>query len=440
MGSNASALRITLLAAASACIAALGTALPAVAAPSTGAQPTQYRYALEWSPRSRILAGAGAVTVHNTGPNEIRSIWMTMRPNRGERLATITRVRDARLRQARSNGSAIELVLAHPLAVGASKSLRFHYRLVLPRANTSLGRSLGIDLFGDALPTLVVAGARGLRLGAEPAYGEGSLNAVANWRVQVRTPRRLDVAMTGSGQHKSRSHTKVTTSAARVRDFAFAIGTFSTRSARVGAVNVRVVASGEPNEKLDSALRRAVHSFGAIQSWYGGYSLPELDVVIGNLSFGGSEFPGIVFSTHDLGTISHEIAHQWFYGLVGNDQYFEPWLDESLTAFTEQRLAPSYACDLSDPLGGYSHGLSTSMRYWSRHVQAYEHTIYRGGACALRVLRRDIGAVVFDQVMRGYVATNANGIADTKSFLDAVTRAAPNYDLKSWMRLVRLRP
>ena len=29
----------------------------------------------------------------------------------------------------------------------------------------------------------------------------------------------------------------------------------------------------------------------------------------------------------------HEVVHQWFYNLVGNDQVNEPWLDESLAQY-----------------------------------------------------------------------------------------------------------
>jgi len=33
--------------------------------------------------------------------------------------------------------------------------------------------------------------------------------------------------------------------------------------------------------------------------------------------------------------IAHEIGHQWFYSLVGNNQVAYPFIDESLTSFTE---------------------------------------------------------------------------------------------------------
>ena len=32
----------------------------------------------------------------------------------------------------------------------------------------------------------------------------------------------------------------------------------------------------------------------------------------------------------------HEIAHQWWFGLVGNDQALEPWLDEAMSVYSEK--------------------------------------------------------------------------------------------------------
>jgi hypothetical protein len=31
---------------------------------------------------------------------------------------------------------------------------------------------------------------------------------------------------------------------------------------------------------------------------------------------------------------AHEVAHQWWFGVVGNDQIDEPWLDEALTQYS----------------------------------------------------------------------------------------------------------
>lgn len=33
--------------------------------------------------------------------------------------------------------------------------------------------------------------------------------------------------------------------------------------------------------------------------------------------------------------VAHEVAHEWFYAAVGNDQYREAWLDESFAVYGE---------------------------------------------------------------------------------------------------------
>ena len=37
-------------------------------------------------------------------------------------------------------------------------------------------------------------------------------------------------------------------------------------------------------------------------------------------------------------TTPHEVAHQWFYGLVGNHQGRDPWMDEGIATYAEGRL------------------------------------------------------------------------------------------------------
>ncbi|MCK7481703.1 MAG: hypothetical protein M0C28_34445 [Candidatus Moduliflexus flocculans] len=47
----------------------------------------------------------------------------------------------------------------------------------------------------------------------------------------------------------------------------------------------------------------------------------------------GGEYRGSPVSVYMESTVAHEVGHQWFYHLVGNDQLDDPWLDESLTQF-----------------------------------------------------------------------------------------------------------
>ncbi len=74
----------------------------------------------------------------------------------------------------------------------------------------------------------------------------------------------------------------------------------------------------------------------------GPYPYPVLSVVDGYVKAGGIEYPNLViindmiYDTRELSaTIIHEIAHQWFYGLIGNNQTDYGWMDEGFATFFE---------------------------------------------------------------------------------------------------------
>ena len=80
--------------------------------------------------------------------------------------------------------------------------------------------------------------------------------------------------------------------------------------------------------------------------WYGDYPYDELKIVDADDSPGaGMEYPGVVlisgkavpFTTLHEAEVIHEIAHQWFYGMVANNELDEAWLDEGFATFTEIR-------------------------------------------------------------------------------------------------------
>lgn len=419
-------------------LASLNAPDSAEAATLSGVVPSSYSYSLSWNPRSRRLTGSAKIVVRNDGPGSRASVSLRLRPNAGRRYERIGAITGARIASIGANGAVAKLKLPEMLESGETAAIGFRMALDVQRDNTSLGRSAGVDTFGDALPVVAVSDGRGPRNGTEPAYGEGSLNASARWRIRVTVPRGLRVALPGAASSSTKGRRSTFSTHARLRDAAFAIGHLVERSEVVGGVRMRVVGTRSTERELDAALRRAANAFRKMQRWYGNYDLPDLDVVIVDFDFGGSEYPGLVFSTSDNATIAHEIAHQWFYGLVGNDQYRDPWLDESITAYMENRFHRSYRCELARPLGSSKHGLRTGMDYWQHRPDAYIDTIYRGGACALTVLEHELGRATFDRVLRFYVSENTHEIAETEDFLRAVRMIAPNYDLTRWQQLVGL--
>ncbi|MEH6945375.1 M1 family aminopeptidase [Bacillus sp. JJ722] len=88
----------------------------------------------------------------------------------------------------------------------------------------------------------------------------------------------------------------------------------------------------------------ASKAFLYFQDTIGPYPHKQLDIIIDEMAM---EYPGIVTanSLYNSGPVNsdalksiivHEIAHQWFYGIISNDPYNDAWLDEGLADFAQE--------------------------------------------------------------------------------------------------------
>ncbi len=85
--------------------------------------------------------------------------------------------------------------------------------------------------------------------------------------------------------------------------------------------------------------------------WFGEYPYDTLTVVVppkGGGAAGGMEYPTLItvwgdrlapdYSTGMEGVTIHEFGHQYFYGLIGTNEFEEAWLDEGFTSYTDARV------------------------------------------------------------------------------------------------------
>jgi hypothetical protein len=92
-----------------------------------------------------------------------------------------------------------------------------------------------------------------------------------------------------------------------------------------------------------SFIKDAVRHYSG---WIGDYAWPVVQAVEGpkNLSSGGMEYPMVTLitspdsDTEDLdAVITHEVGHNWFYGMLGSNERDYPWLDEGVNSFYQFR-------------------------------------------------------------------------------------------------------
>jgi hypothetical protein len=309
----------------------------------------------------------------------------------------------------------------------------------------------GVALWGNALPTLAVRDAHGWHLDPFFDAGESFYTLAADWRLRLHVPAGVQSVETGAriaAQTRPDGSSDVVALAHGVRDPLVVAGPAAQLrpAERVAADGTRVrVWSASPDAPTQQdVLRDAVGAYDHYTRTYGSANLPELDVVdIDGVS--GMEYSGAVLarSKHE---VAHEIAHQWFYGAVGNDQFHDPWLDEAFAEFATRDYfehGPGHRSDtrllsigerllatVVAPLGRLL-GHPTDPVQPGANQQLYRVSVYMGGARVLEQLRSEIGQAAFAAGMRSYVDRFRNDVATTRDFVRAMSAAAGR-DLTTW--------
>jgi len=240
---------------------------------------------------------------------------------------------------------------------------------------------------------------------------------------------------------------RIVSEAPAARDLAIAIGPFAVVTRQVGNVEVRVLRLRGAKPAVGARLlRQAARAVATYTRWYGRLGAEpgqpvQLDVVQTRFAeYGGMEYPELVMVVDDPMSIAHEVAHQWFYGLVGSDEWREPWLDESLATFAQRRLLGTIAsCDVQRPLGLWPGArLGDDMAAFERRPELYG-AVYDGGACALQALRSAWGERRFTRLLQTWVVQHRLGVATTADFAALVRRIAPpRFKVVRWLERSRL--
>ncbi len=307
----------------------------------------------------------------------------------------------------------LRVPLAGRATVGRAMTIDVDSVVRLPvGANERFGARNGVSWLAGGLPLL--AWERGRGWATEPetrSFAEAvTSESVRLDRLAVTRPAGLTVLSAGTPVSDD-GRTAVFRSAS-VRDASVAVGRFRTARTTAGSVPVVVgVAPGVPDDpaKVAAELARAVRSHAAR---FGPYPHERLvSAVVPDLT-GGIEMPGMVLLGKGQAsgdpTASHEVAHQWWYSLVGDDQARDPWLDEAFATYAEalDRGTGGTYERMTVPADGRGR-TGAPMTYWDGR-SSYYRSVYVQGAVALLRARRAVGAAAMDRALRCHVARNAH--------------------------------
>ena len=241
-------------------------------------------------------------------------------------------------------------------------------------------------------------------------------------RVRIVTSPKLVLATSGDRIAVSADGRTQTFVARDVRDFTVTAALdYRTRSRVVGGTTVRVYyRPGAPGARM---LDAAADAFAALGRRLGPYLHPTFKVVQSAGGF-GMESPGLIWIPTGVAAsnlrylATHETAHQWFYGIVGNDQAREPFTDEAAADFVARNilgLRRASRCATA----------RLDKRIYDYSARCYYEDVYIQGGNLLDTARRRMRSTAFWAALRGYVAANRNKIVKTSTLLDALDAATP---------------
>ncbi len=229
-----------------------------------------------------------------------------------------------------------------------------------------------------------------------------------------------------------------------VRDFALCLSSkFKTQESSVGDTIIRVLCDVD-DEQISFYSEIATKTVDLFSRLFGTYPYKKLDVTFTNFLHGGMEYPNLVFIANDLTdansiikVIVHEIAHQWWYGVVGNNEITTAWFDESMAEYSTVLFFENYpeydiARDkmIGDAMQDYmlyidvvdsvnleaNRSMQLALNEYSSEYE-YVYMVYVKGVVFINELRKAIGDDVFFKCIKNLYKDNMFKIMTKEKFI-----------------------
>jgi hypothetical protein len=351
-----------------------------------------------------------------------------------------------------------------PLKVGERAEVMLTFETVIP---TDPRRSYGMFKYDTDTNTYSLAhwlpllagwdAENGWNTGPISINGDPVFTEAAVFDVDLVTP--VDLVFVSSGslidQWSDKTSKQWHFASGPSRDFVMtASSDFVVTETTVGETTVRSYAWPGSEDGAKRVLDSGAKALKLYNDLIGLYPYEELDLVqvaIGN-GAGGVEFPGMVYigaSFYDVNSgnidpsflefvVVHEVAHQWFYGVVGNNQYQHAFMDESLANYLS---IVYFAAEYGTEAANQQANLNLRLGYFDLLFQQgdkvvdqptdafpsmheYGVIIYGKGALAFLELRQTIGTDAFFAGLHRYYQDNAFTVAKPEDMKAAFEQAS----------------
>lgn len=427
---------------------------------------TLYRMSLYLDIDTSTLHGTTLLTTNNTSSQVLSELWFTIYADAFRQANTTPAPLSAYYAGFDPAGIEFEEIIVNHQPVdyikedvslrlmpmedilpGQDINVEMQWKAQIPRVSYRYGYKDGVFVLGGFYPVLNVHDGQGWRTSYNSAFGDPFCFNCADYVVRLNIPQAYSMVSTGSVVEtitEDNGRYFITAAAENVRDFGMAVyDQYQHFTQKAPGPTVSLYVPARVDTDMGPLLQETIDILDFFSCTWGSY--PYLDfkaVFVPMEGFHGMEYSGLIFLSEDLlpprtdqqhtrFILAHEIAHQWWYGIVGNDQLREPWLDEGLANWGAYKYLNQQGTAVS---GGKPASNPTNLarelnEMYSRND--YYSTIYTGGESFWWGLEQEIGEEKVKQVLRSYLANYRFQIATTDDLLQIIQQEA-HYDMQEY--------
>lgn len=326
------------------------------------------------------------------------------------------------------DGTRLDVTLKEALQSGCSVRVRIGFRLNIPVIPEGAAGGFGYFGYserqtnlGDWLPTLAPWVKDAWLIPHSWNIGETRVTEVADYQVNfqvdgVSNPARLEVAAPGNVERSAPAHWKI--SLQHGRNFAMSVSDSFIKQTVITHDGVTIdlyrFAMIAGNDSPAHALATAKETNELYTRLFGASPFKRIAVVQADFP-DGMEFSGLFFVSTNWFTkfwegkpdgwltliTAHEMAHQWWYSSVGDEQALHPYMDETFAIYCEviylEERYPElvnwwwkWRVEQYKPTGAVD-----SSVYDFTQGRLYVNAVYLRGAQMLQEIRVSIGEQAF---------------------------------------------
>ncbi|MCP4212880.1 MAG: M1 family metallopeptidase [Halieaceae bacterium] len=349
-----------------------------------------------------------------------------------------------------SADSALRVPLPSALEPGESVEVSLDFAVAMPQemaGNYGLfGYFEDVLVLDEFYPVIPVYDDEGWNVEIPSRNGDVTYLDASFYQVRVTAPANLTVVASGTevGSEYNGEQQTLTFAAGPARTFYLAASDgFTEVSEQIGETTIKSYAFSDRREGAELAAGVTANALRSFNQRFGVYPYTEFDVVSTPMTALGIEYPGmtgIALKLYDaeaevLGlpsqvilesTVAHEVAHQWFYNVVGNDQVDDPWLDEAVVQYAtglyyrdtyDESAERRYRSSWDERWGRVDHaGIPIGLPTGAYEGSEYGAIVYGRGPIFVATLAEEMGEETFDAFLRDYYQSHQWGIGANDTF------------------------